>query len=61
MDYDDFDDGRDFEDDEYEYGYDRLIDDSEDMYSYDDDRFDYNDVERAEMQEWERWAEEIKG
>ena len=58
--YDDFDDGRDFEDDAYEYGYDRLIDDSDDMYSYDDDQFDYTEVEKAEMREWEQWAEEIK-
>jgi len=62
MDYsDDSDDGRDFEDDAYEYGYDRLIDDSDDMYSYDDDQFDYTEVEKAEMREWEQWAEEVRG
>lgn len=57
--YDDFDDGRDFEDDAYEYGYDRVVEDSDDMYSYDDDQFEFDEVERAEMLEWQRWHERV--
>ena len=44
---------------DYEYGYDRLVDDSEDIYSYDNDEFDYTEVEKAEMKEWEEWSQEI--
>lgn len=55
---DDFDDGRDFEDDLYEYEYDKVIGDSDDFYSYDDDYFDYSDSEQAEMKQWEQWYEQ---
>lgn len=57
--YDDFDDGQDFEDDAYEYEYDRVIEDSDDFYSYDDEQFDYTEVEKAEMRQWEQWYAQV--
>lgn len=43
---------------DYEYDYSRVVSDSEEFY-YDDDTFDYDDVEQAELNEWEQWHHKI--
>lgn len=47
-----------YDEHDYEFDYSRVVSDSEDFH-YDDASFDYDDVERAEMQEWEQWHDRI--
>lgn len=44
----------------YDYDdYRSIADDSEDLYSYDDDQWDYDDSEVAEQNEWENYYHNI--